>query len=607
MKLNDNFDRMLDAYCALTGADKSPKVITSCGFCEKVSNANGEAVIALPCGFGKSTWAYAHIAANASDENPYIYVVATRTEAVMASVLLGQMRACNDVGLHLGWNAEACQQLSGRKLTFDRCLRNSSKSACRRCKVRRRCIYHQSLKALRRPVVTITRESFIILCEKGHCFRRQSIICDEELQVFSDERFTLMDLRDIDTVFNAASDERVCSLVGSILPSINLWRSTVPDTAAHNMRLDAGTIHGVAAKIIRYVRRAPLNPKTEKLVFRFLGFIRTAAECNATYAYRCDGNEVFVKKNRIDLSNYTSYRKFIVLNATAALSMVRLSGRAKIWKCKDLEKYRNEGKVRLYVIPANPTKSRVKCNTDAGKELLKEHRDSIFACDGSMVLLACNREDGGLAERLEAELAAEYATMVFKLSRGLLRGTNIAKACTVAFLPSAGFFTTLTDCALHAALETGKDFPWSEVVDSSGNPRMDRGRFINPVLQEIYMKKTIAEFYQGIYRTAIRDGHDVNVILPLPDADWVTALWDLAPFEIMAVHGGDGRKQRLFKGVAQLLGITGGTLVLKVEVALSLGYSGRQAWKRNRGAILSLIGKYFVEKGRFLIRRGFSR
>ncbi|MCX6986223.1 MAG: hypothetical protein NT118_15960 [Lentisphaerae bacterium] len=459
------------------------------------------------------------------------------------------------------------------------------------------------MKALRHAVVVMTRESFIILCEKRHDFSRRAIVCDEELQVFSDERFTLTELRDIDSVFSAANDARVCSLVANILPSVNLWRTAVPGSVVRHMRLDAGTIHGAAPRIIRYLHCGTVGAETEKLVFRFLGFIRTAAACNATYTYRCDGSEVFIKKNRIDLSNYTSYRKFIVLNATAALSMVRLSGRARIWQCRDLEKYRSDGKVRLYVIPANPTKTRVLQNTVAGRELLAEHRDIIFTGSGVMILLASNADDGGLAAGLESELATEYAAMVFRLSRGLLRGTNIAKACTVAFLPAAGFFTTLTDCALHAALETGRDFPWSEVVDICGYPRMDRGRFINPLLQEIYMKKTITEFYQGIYRTAIRDGGDVSVVLPIPDADWLTALWDLAPFEVMAVHGGNGRKQRMFKGVADLLGITGGTLVGKGEIAVALAYNGGQAWKRNKGAILSLIGKYFVEKGRFLERR----
>lgn len=604
MKLDSNFTAMLDTYSTLTGAKISQKILSTCTFIEHVISKNDEAAVEIPCGAGKSTWAHAHIANNASAKTPYVYVVPTRSEVLNASALLAHMRGKQDVGMYLGWNHDSCKTVSGCDFTFDRCLRTGSRSECRRCRGRKQCLYMQSIKGLRKPVIVMTRESFLMLCEKRFNFSRHTVICDEDLSVFSDERFTLAELRRLEAVLCMAGEGVVAKLVKTLFPGLAFWKSAPAlASAVSPLRIDVVAVARASQTIRRYSHTGDMKRDDELLVFRFLLFFRTAAECNATYGFWFDGEKVIVKKNRIDLRGFTAYRKLIVLNATASLSLVEMSGRARIWRCPDLEPCRGEGKVSLYVIPHNPTKSRAERNTTDGLKLMADNAGAIVASDGTWILVACNREDEGRADRVETELKSSFNANVLRLSRGFLRGTNSAKMCTVAFLPAAGFFSTLADCALHAALRTGMDFPWSEVIGADGRPRMFHGRFINPLLQDIYMRKTITEFYQGIYRTAVRDGGDVAVVIPLPDADWITALWRLTPFVVAAVHGAGERKHRLFSGIGALLGISGGTKLAKKAMAEMLGYSGAQAWKRNKRIIMDLMGEYYADMGGFLVRR----
>ncbi|HCE42811.1 MAG TPA: hypothetical protein DET40_04635 [Lentisphaeria bacterium] len=598
--MNMNFTDALDRYCALTGAVKSQKMVDACDFINHIVDKVDEAAIQIDCGTGKSSWAHARCAAYASKATPHVYVVPTRDEVTRAASNLTQMTNGEAAGIYLGWNQDECQSLSGRNLTFDKCMRTGSKSACARCPGRKLCLYRQSLRGLRRPLVVMTRESFIVLCGKGFDFTSHTILCDEDINVFADEIFTLGGMRRLADIFSMAGDYNVSQLVRTLMSGAKFWAAApVPDSAARYMRLDSDSVAHALAEILRYMGTHTLKRDDELLVFRFVMFFRSAAACKAAYAYYFDGRDVFVKKNRIDLQSFTAYKKLIILNATASLSMVRLSGRAKIWRCRELEKYRREGSVSLFIVPANATKSRADRNTAAGLQLLSEHILAAGCEPDTWVLVVANRNDGGRADRVEAALGAEYGLSVFRLSRGLLRGTNAAKQCTIAFLPSAGFFTTLVDCALHVALKQGKDFLWSEVVCHDGRPRMRKGRFINSKLQDVYMRKSLTEFYQGIFRTAVRDGGSVAVILPLPDAEWVTALWRLTPFKVRAVHGG-GRKARLFSGIGTLLDMEAGKPVSKTAVAELLGY---KAWKSSRTVIMKLLKDFYVVSGRNLVRR----
>lgn len=608
LQLGKDLRTMLKMHCTSEGIPLGAKIEDTCRAIESVANSGAQSVVMLHCGLGKSTWSMGHIAVNAGSRQPYILVVQNREAVFQAANQLKELIPSGSVGVYAGWNSEECASLSGRIFTYRDCLRDDKNSACRTCTGRSGCRYWSSRRQLRRPVVVMTREAFLGLCEKGHNFSRHRIICDEALLTFADESFTADELDTLNGIFNRyGHGSSVSDLLRRLFPALSFKGSRgvahIPDGHMRWLLLSKVWDSGIAGRIIRFMKAGKLQ-EHETLVYRFLLFFRTAAACAASYAYTFNGVVLRVKKDRLDLRSFTACKSIIVLDATAALSLSEFATGACIYTCPDLDNYAMQGTARFYVVVGNPTKSRRDRNTADGLALVDRHGRDIFA-GGNDIMLPFNRDCADAVARTEQFILAHNGNAKpHRISRGLMRGTNAMRMCTSAFMPAAGFFTSIEDCGLHACLRLRMDMPLSELFLAAGKPAMHQGRFRNPVVQDIYMRKAITELYQGVYRTAIRDGRDVSIVLAVPDAGWLVPLFQLMRFTVIdAVHR-NPRAAKMFKGLSDLVNMKPGTGISKRRAAACMGYTGTDAWKNHKDQITALLEPFFrISGGAGMVRK----
>ena len=617
-KPDAKFKRKLAMLLRLKGIPLSHKIETMAAFFSRVASTHEQAVIMAPCGVGKSLSATAYAAASATVGAPVILIVQDRRTMFDARSDLSLIMNPDDIGLYAGWDRDECHSLNPGKFTFRDCLRDASDSECTCCRGRSDCNYCQSRAQLKRPVVVMTLASFLLLCEKGQDFGRHLIICDEDLLTFSDVNFTADELDFLHRLFTIHGQLlKASNLLPMLFPSLRFSTfhgvDRIPDQHIRFMTL-AGWDRSLTGRVIRHIKADPARfTDCEELLFRFLMFFRTCAACGADYAYSFSGDMLCVKKNRLDLKSYTSYRQFFVLNATAALSLNEFAPGTKIVTCAGLDKYKSEASAQLYVVVGNPTMTRRRKNIKLGMSMIYRNLLPFFA-DGCNVLVPCNASGDEvpamLATRLIGQAPIEQtgrSGAVHKISRGRLRGTNDFRMCTSAFFVAAGFFTSIEDCTLHAVLRTGQDMAWSEVV-CDGMPVMHKGRFRNEVVQDVYMRKVLTEMYQGVYRTAIRDGRDVQVVIALPSADWLVPLRQLMSFVVVDAEHVTTQIIQAFIGLSALMNLEPGTTVGKRDAAAMLGYEGDTGWKDHRDRISSLLEPFFEipHSGHTIGRRDFA-
>jgi hypothetical protein len=610
--LNSAAEQCVEKYCALNSITNLAKIKDTYRFIGTVFSDKRFAIIKTACGLGKSTAAIIHIALNAGSETPFILVVPDRATAKGSAFVIGELSGRNKVGLYLGWNEMECSELCGEKYMFKDCLRSSSRSKCRKCESSVKCAYFLSSEQLTRSAVVTTRQAFIGLCEKNHDFSSHTVIFDEDIMKFCDEFLTFKEIGQLQSVFAGSPDPGIRSLLPNLFPTLKLLPSGHIDAFAKDdyiryQTLDEKLPPGVLGKVIRFLRKSSNNlGSREDLLFRFLLYFRSASLCNASFAYAVDTKGVFIKKDRVDLRKFTNFSKFFVLNASACVSLNEFSSDTPVLHCSDLDKHRQAGTIEVYAVLSHPTKSKRAGNMFEGCCLLNNYFDEI-AHEGSAMLLPHNisNEDSGGVNADDAEIRiktiAEDRNVkldIYRLSRGFLRGTNRAQHCTSAFFPSTGLFTSVTDIALHVCLRSREDVPWNRFVDSRGAPLMSGGRFRDKVFQEIYTRKCLSELHQGIFRTGVRCGNDVSVIIAVPSVDWLSILYSLSPFRLCAVTPEDHRHHRLCTAWGALVAMPAGTKLTKKEVAIKLGYTSKTGWKDHKGFILQLLaGHYECKKG----------
>ena len=612
-QLCDAFLHMLEQHGIFSGISLSDKIKDTCRAIEGVSQTTTQSVVMLHCGLGKSTWAVVQIGTYASRNNQYVLVLQNRESVFHAVQQLRNLMSADDIGIYVGWNSEECVALSGQKHEFKDCLRDDPESACPACRGRANCHYHRSRSQLRRAAVVMTLESFLVLCEKKWNFRKSNIICDEALLTFADMDFTAEELDTLYRIFTRYGyDRKLSGLLKSLFPSLSFNAfSGVARIPVQHIRwyaLSKVWDTDIIRRVIRFVKAAGARlGESEALVFRFLLFFRTAAECGAHYAYSFDGRVLRVKKDRLDLRTFTACRSIMVLDATAALSLSEFAPSTCIYTCPDLDRYARQGAARVFVAVGNPTKRRRVLNIEAGLGLMQLHGAEIFG-GGSEIMLVFNNDAEAAMSQIESCISY-YAQCqgksagIRKIGRGRLRGTNELRMCTSAFLTATGFFTSIEDCALHACLRKRRDIPWSEIRNSDGSPRMHHGRFTNDVVQDIYMRKAITELYQGIYRTAIRDGRDVSIVLSVPDVGWLVPLWQLMRFTVVDATHCNPQTVQMFTGLSQLVNMDPGKVVGKCDAAAYLGYTSADAWKDHKAELTGLLGQFFMIKHHNLIRK----
>ncbi len=614
-QLSDAFMRTLERYGNYAGLPVSNKILDTSRVIESVSKTDTQLSVQFPCGVGKSTWAVVHIATSAGQGELYIMVVQNRETVFHAANQLRAIMPPDDVGVYVGWNSEECVSISGKPHDFKDCLRDDNQSACRTCDGRDKCNYHRSRSQLGRNVVVMTRESFLVLCEKGCDFSRRRIICDEALLTFVDEAFSADELDTLHRLFTRYGyDNRLSNLLKSLFPSLSFnafsGAGRIPDGHIHWCELSKVWDGEIVSRIIRFVKAAGDSLlQSEALVYRFLLYFRTAAMCGASYAYTYDGKILRVKKDRLDLRNFTACRSMMVLDATAALSLSEFAPTTCIYTCPDLDIYAKQGFAKFYVAVGNPTKTRRVKNIEAGLELMQVHGSEIFAA--GPVMLPLNRDCDDAIAHVETgitQCASRHglSVQIRKISRGLMRGTNAMRDCTSAFMAAAGFFTSIEDIALHACLRQRRDLPWSELRNADGSPRMHHGRFTNSVAQDIYMRKAITELYQGIYRSAIRDGRNVSVVLAVPDAGWLLPLWQLMRFTVVDAAHANPQTVQMFTGLSRLVNMSAGATVTKRDAAACLGYPGVDGWKDHKDMLNGLLAQFFQINHHGLVRKELS-
>ena len=615
---NKKMRRKLTDLLGLKGIPYSRKIEIMSEFLQRVAGSRKQAVVKAPCGAGKTLCGTAYAAASATPQFPVIMILQDRRTMFNVRGDLSLIMNPEHIGVYAGWNEAECHGLNHGNLTYRDCLREASDSACLRCTGSWNCNYWQSGRQLGRRLVVTTRASFFQLCEKGHDFSQHLIICDEDLMTFIDETFTADELDTLYRVlgrYDAFSD--IARLLRDLFPSLMFSHfrgiDRTPDTHVRFMT-QAGWDRSVTGRIIKFIKADPGAMKQyEELVFRLLVFFRTCAECASNYAYYYDGRNLYVKKQRINLRAFTGYRQFIVLNASAALSLNEFAPGTDIVTCDELDKYRDESSVDLYVVASNPTVSRRSSNITRGLSMLGLNATCFFA-GGPDVLLPFNAsngdEDADIAEhgiRREYRSHAGADANVHRISRGRLRGYNEFRNCTSAFFVAAGFFTSITDCVLHAVLRTGTDMAWTEVVRNR-RPVMHKGRFVNADVQDVYMRKTLDEIHQGVFRTAIRDGRDIQAIIALPSAEWLVPLRMLMKFKVVEAEHPCPQTVKAFLGLSQLMNLAPGTVVGKREAAAILGYDGETGWHDHRNRISSLLESYFEipHTGYGMVRRDIA-
>eukprot|EP00825_Cyclidium_porcatum_P024283 TRINITY_DN26761_c0_g1_i1.p1 TRINITY_DN26761_c0_g1~~TRINITY_DN26761_c0_g1_i1.p1 ORF type:complete len:223 (-),score=12.22 TRINITY_DN26761_c0_g1_i1:333-1001(-) len=172
---------------------------------------------------------------------------------------------------------------------------------------------------------------------------------------------------------------------------------------------------------------------------------------------------------------------------------------------------------------------------------------------------------------------------------GLLRGSNNYRDCTAFVSVGAGFCDGASDMALTAALLRGETIHGTEIWAADGRPLMHRRQFKCREIQNVFAKQYLAILFQGLWRTALRDGRDVVAVVALPDVTWLAELRRLMPLTLLEVTN-DAAQMIKVNGLFKLLDTPAGKPISKQEAARMLGY---RSFKRNKDKIKLLLDGFF--------------
>ena len=633
-------EEMLGRYGKACGIELSQRVLDAARFHEHMYRSKAAGVLESPCGSGKSTWALAHIALNAREDNRYLYVLETVDALYKAADVLEKL-ASVPVGRSHGFNAKKCQKLCGAEHSWRECLPKDPKSACRTCAQNNACPFHNRAAEQKKPIVCMTHEGLIRAIEEdSELLKGANILVDEDLKPYTTWDVSLEDLRQLRRCVPGVPLDGFLPC-GTFACESELARYGVPDGAdvfagrnyVYRSEQETAALGPVCAELRRtlaistggnpFAVDARTNTEGAKSTLAsLLNFFRPSKAQDAFYAFHeklgKDGIQYTLKRSRFSLEMPRGYRKFWMLNASAQLSPYPYPDNLPVYACPDLPG--NSHLLKLHVVSGHPMKSKLEENvwlSDVALWLGPRLRPG-----GHQKVLVATNKESELLDDIKAKIAkATPGVKIVHMTRGRIKGSNDAGGCTLAFISGMSVFTTIDDCALHAALLLRRTFPdQPDVYSREGMPNMRGGRFAIPAMNQYYALRALDEIYQTIWRTAVRNDEHVEAVIAVPGPEWLVALWRtvMPHFDLgLAYKAESGDKNakaqypvatkdedadvRIFERDDAIDGLRvicspPGQEFEKRQIAEMLGYAGKNPWKDNHKRIMQLIGPFF-EKG----------
>lgn len=573
----------VEMVCQALQIDSPDSILQVARLLVHIFQQSSNAIVSLPCGTGKSTAMLGLMVANASSQNPFMLVLETR-DAVQKTFTLLNRLCPGKVGMYLGWAANECGHAQQKIAP----LIPKRRSLCPKCCFSANCIYSNSPKALTQPIVVTTHASFKILAATHSTgMKKFTVVCDEDLAVFSAESFTAAELNQL-AGFIVKQDNGTALLQAAFSPLVNRqgkWYlaagrdavvaelATIPEEAYHQLcrRVFAGT--------------AFLSDQLVELLAKFLHFFGGLR--NGKFATCVIGDRIKMRRQWVNLDQL-AIRHFVLMDASAEYSLLRLEW--PLFTCKQMKDLADGAVARLGIVVGNPTKSRRIKNISASQA-------SLPALAGAQVLLVHNATG---SEKDRAEIATlqqmlmKVARKVVPVSRGRLRGGNDYRDLDAIVTVGAGFFDGLEDLMLLAALQRGRTVKADEIWDAAGAPLMHKSSFQCREVQEIFIRQYIATLYQGLYRTALRNGQPIIAVIALPNVSWLVELRRLMRLELIDVVGDETQRKRMAGFLKLLADVPSGQGTDKEVVAATLGY---KSFKGNETYITNLLKSFFKRIG----------
>jgi len=171
-------------------------------------------------------------------------------------------------------------------------------------------------------------------------------------------------------------------------------------------------------------------------------------------------------------------------------------------------------------------------------------------------------------------------------------------------------------------------------------------------LQECYALGALDELYQAAWRAAVRNGGEADVVIAIPDEAWMIALWEtvmpgarvVSAYRQMGAAAAEKWRERergaleqmkkaadtpgmaeiiamreaaltvgVFEadqrlpGLQSVVDMRAGERIGKSELAVRLGYGGKEPWKDNHERIMALVAPWLEEAAdnvQELVRKG---
>jgi len=630
--LSPDMESMLSKLWTLRGDCRENHELerrTACGLEHLVANHLGSAA-SIGCGEGKSTWAMCHLATRPPGGRRYAYVAETTDVLYETRDLLVKLNPDIKVGTYHGFQRQRCHALCGewRKLHQVAPLGEGSSSgvsACTVCTANAACVFYNRQKALDQDILLLTHEGLIGLLARG-TLRDLILLIDEDLGRFSAEKFSKDEIAQLNRCLGTVGRDRIdwtCLFPGMSRWGLGRHTSNTSRASEQWSYLILGALQsspnfsstrqgmgrGIVALRKRLHNSAFFPGRSASDLESALGtlfslnrlFQGNSDECAIAYREVIDPSgerRLTVKRDRAFIVPSLADNA-LILSADASAS-TNLPAKFPVFGIRPHAGTTSQ--VALTVIRGNPFGSKLEAHLEATLKVLKT---TTLGAEHNCTLVCSPKPDDGWPEgflkRLQAALGLQ--TEIIRLRRGRFRGTNEARECTLAILSTVPFFTNIDDIATSAVLRKGAHLPLAEVFAESKDgvrfPKISQGRFVLPELQELFMLRCLAEIHQALFRSAVRDGKPVDVILVLPDEVWLASLWNLFLPGFTVLHAfkikddGDLEADEGMMGMATLLRMEAGEKVGKSEAARLLGYEGRAPWKDNKRALRALLRLFF--------------
>jgi hypothetical protein len=622
--LTPEFEAVLGRYGQVTDAKLLPRVRDAARFHEHLHSTRASGVIESGCGAGKSVWALCHIALHARGAR-YVYVTETVEALHRAADVLAKLTDAG-VGRVHGFNAAACKSLCGAEHSWRECRRNDPGSACAACAFTSKCPYYTRDRQMRQPILCMTHAGFIRAMEDGsEALVDANVIIDEGLSPFDSWSATHDELRRLASVEGVPQDLLQVLFPYTALANAGILKAYGVDGSdayarrnfVYRSEKDTAALAPAVDSLRQILARGgagfgPNDTETVRdTVAGIVNFFRSTVRCDASYAYTETRDGIECKRSGFDLGGGGEWRSLWMLNASASLAPFPYPSNMAVYACPDLKG--NSALVTLHVLRANPTKARQDLSVRLAQvpmvfgQTMRRHRR----------VLVCADKDSERVEEIEDQVRRVCGedAQVTVLSRGRIKGVNTAGDCTLCLLQGLSTFTGISDCALHACLQYRRTFPDTHVFNDKGQPLWDRDGMRVPAMRDYYALRSLDEIYQAVWRTAVRNDRKVEAVVVVPDPNWLVALYRtvMPEFVIGSAYKEkagaetftriDGAQEtRMWNWVWDdgmyglgVICMQPGQEITKTGLAQALGYSGEDAWEKNKPKIMGLLGDFFED------------